>query len=458
MTDTDRTLSDVLDGLHLAMVATADDTGTWRARPLSLAGQDGDALSFLVSVEADWVAALDGLGSPTTVTFAEPAKNTYVAVQGTARVLDDRARIAELWNPGAGAYFDGQDDPQVRLLEVTVQSGEYWDGPRGRVGRCCSSLPRRSARRPASRATSSSEAGPSPGSQHPQRHPRLPQPAHEHLAHGRRRGEHPGAVGQPVPVQDQGEGALAHHPAPSPRSRGPRGRHLGLDPPAGPVRGVQPDREVPRLAGPLVRPGPTAAAPGPAADASGGSAIPSRQHPGAGRSPAAAGAPSTRPGIRPTPVAEPPPVRPAAQRVAAPHDAAVDRTHHERREPAPRVGVPGRASGRRRSPGASTVRSGSRSRSGLKAYGSPTSRRAPRSDAHQVHLAAHRVDVPPLMPPYAPVTTSRVGELAEPVRGGGPRQQQHPQVRRDRSRTRRRGPAGPRCAAPSRGWRRCWPA
>lgn len=134
MADDQRTLTDVLDDLRFAMVATADDSGTWRARPLSLAGNDGRVLSFLVGVDADWVAALDAAGSPTTVTFSDPGKNTYVAVQGSARVVDDRARIADLWNAGAGAYFDGKDDPQVRVLDVDVHYGEYWDGPHGRVG------------------------------------------------------------------------------------------------------------------------------------------------------------------------------------------------------------------------------------------------------------------------------------------------------------------------------------
>lgn len=133
-TGTDRTLSDSLDGLNIAMVATADDSGTWRARPLSLAGHEGDVLSFLVSVDADWVAALEVTGSPTTVTFSDPSKNTYVAVQGSARTVEDRTRTKELWNAGAGAYFEGPEDPQVRVLDVTVSYGEYWDGPHGRVG------------------------------------------------------------------------------------------------------------------------------------------------------------------------------------------------------------------------------------------------------------------------------------------------------------------------------------
>lgn len=134
MSDPARTLDDVLDDLRFAMVATADATGTWKARPLALAEQDGDRLSFLVSVQADWVGALEASGSPTTVTFSDPVKNTYVAVQGDARTVDDRDRIAALWNPGAGAYFEGPDDPQVRVLDVTVAYGEYWDGPHGRIG------------------------------------------------------------------------------------------------------------------------------------------------------------------------------------------------------------------------------------------------------------------------------------------------------------------------------------
>lgn len=131
---TDRTLTDVLDGLRFAMLATADDDGTWRSRPLSLAEQDGSRLSFLVSSEADWVAALEDGGSPATATFSDPGKNTYVALQGSARAVDDRARVHALWNPGAAAYFHGKDDPVVRVLDVEVHYGEHWDGPSGRVG------------------------------------------------------------------------------------------------------------------------------------------------------------------------------------------------------------------------------------------------------------------------------------------------------------------------------------
>ena len=134
---TEKPLHDVLDGLRFAMVATADPShdGMWKSRPLALAGQDGPVLSFLVGVDADWVEGLEEQGSPTTVTFSDQTKNVWVALQGTARTSDDRQRIAALWNVGAGSYFDGKDDPKVRVLDVTVDYGEWWESPSGRLGR-----------------------------------------------------------------------------------------------------------------------------------------------------------------------------------------------------------------------------------------------------------------------------------------------------------------------------------
>ena len=137
---TQKTLDDALDGLRFAMVATADPShgGQWKARPLALAGTEGGVLRFLVGVDADWVEGLEQTGSPTTVTFSDPGKNTWVALQGSARTTDDRSLVHALWNPAAGAYFEGKDDPKVRVLEVQVSYGEFWDGPSGRVGQLLS--------------------------------------------------------------------------------------------------------------------------------------------------------------------------------------------------------------------------------------------------------------------------------------------------------------------------------
>jgi general stress protein 26 len=61
-----------------------------------------------------------------------------VTVDGEARPSNDRAKIDELWNPLLKPWFDGPDDPNLQLLEVTIQSAEYWEGADTAVGRVIS--------------------------------------------------------------------------------------------------------------------------------------------------------------------------------------------------------------------------------------------------------------------------------------------------------------------------------
>jgi general stress protein 26 len=43
-------------------------------------------------------------------------------------VSRDQAKIDELWNPWAAAYFEnGREDPSVALLKIEVDTIEYWD-------------------------------------------------------------------------------------------------------------------------------------------------------------------------------------------------------------------------------------------------------------------------------------------------------------------------------------------
>ncbi len=64
------------------------------------------------------------------LTYADWDKQHYVSVDGTAEVVEDRAKIAELWTEGMRTWFPkGVDDPNVALLRVRVESAEYWDAP-----------------------------------------------------------------------------------------------------------------------------------------------------------------------------------------------------------------------------------------------------------------------------------------------------------------------------------------
>ena len=129
-----RSLDDVLGDLRFAMVSTSAPESDGLARPLTLLEHDAPLLRFLVSREAEWVEPLLADEHPTLVAFADPGSNTYVSVAGMGRVHRDEVQIERLWNPAAGVYFDGRDDPAIAVLEVDVVDGEWWDGPSTKVG------------------------------------------------------------------------------------------------------------------------------------------------------------------------------------------------------------------------------------------------------------------------------------------------------------------------------------
>ena len=60
----------------------------------------------------------------------------YLSLSGTATIERDQAKIDELWNPFAEAWFEqGREDPTVALLRVDVATAEYWDIDKPAVAR-----------------------------------------------------------------------------------------------------------------------------------------------------------------------------------------------------------------------------------------------------------------------------------------------------------------------------------
>ncbi len=109
---------------------TTDDTGTLRARPMaaSQSGFDG-TLWFFTRASSHKVAEV-GVEQHVGVTYAEPAKQNYVSLSGTAALVTDKPSIKEHWSEAIRTWFPkGIDDPDITLLKVTITAAEYWDAP-----------------------------------------------------------------------------------------------------------------------------------------------------------------------------------------------------------------------------------------------------------------------------------------------------------------------------------------
>ncbi len=60
------------------------------------------------------------------LSFADPGSNKYVSLSGTASVSNDRAKIAELWSEFDKAWWESEDDPNIRVLVFDPVNGEVW--------------------------------------------------------------------------------------------------------------------------------------------------------------------------------------------------------------------------------------------------------------------------------------------------------------------------------------------
>ena len=119
----------MMQAISFAMLTTEDDDHL-RARPMVAAQEEFDGTLWFFtrasSHKVDEVRQDQRVG----VTYADPGKQDYVSLSGTARVVQDKAAIDEHWGESMRTWFPkGKDDPDIALLKVDITMAEYWDAP-----------------------------------------------------------------------------------------------------------------------------------------------------------------------------------------------------------------------------------------------------------------------------------------------------------------------------------------
>jgi general stress protein 26 len=102
--------------------------GRMHGRPMQNAkvGDDATVIYFATQRRSGKVEEIER-DSQVYLGYTNPTGSEWASVNGTARVVDNRAKIKELWSPVWKNWFEGPDDPNLVLIEVTPDTGEYWD-------------------------------------------------------------------------------------------------------------------------------------------------------------------------------------------------------------------------------------------------------------------------------------------------------------------------------------------
>ena len=129
-------LAKLIETTRIAMLTTEDVEGVLRSRPLATLQMDSEGkLWFFTAMSSSKVGEIDQ-HRRVNLSYANPDTQGYVSISGSARLLRDREKMQQLWTVWVNPWFkDGPNDPDLALLEVTVQQAEYWDAPASRMER-----------------------------------------------------------------------------------------------------------------------------------------------------------------------------------------------------------------------------------------------------------------------------------------------------------------------------------
>jgi general stress protein 26 len=121
-------LGELIEGIEVAMLTTHAGDGSMVSRPLQTLRFDASGdLVFFTAADSRKLADL-AANPDVNLAYANPKKQVYVSVRGTARTDHDRATIDALWSPVQKVFFpEGKNDPNLVVLRVRVRDAAYWE-------------------------------------------------------------------------------------------------------------------------------------------------------------------------------------------------------------------------------------------------------------------------------------------------------------------------------------------
>ena len=121
---------DIIKGTRIAMLTHVDEDGRLVSKPMATQEVDFDGtVRFIAERASD--QGMDIQKNP-NVKVAYSGNGAWVALSGTARIVNDTDKLRELWSSFTGSWLEGgPENPNNVLIEIDADTAEYWDTPGG---------------------------------------------------------------------------------------------------------------------------------------------------------------------------------------------------------------------------------------------------------------------------------------------------------------------------------------
>lgn len=118
-------LHELIKKFHTAMLVTREGHEL-RSRPMAIADVSTENdIWFATSIES---SKTEEIRQHPRVLVTMQDSTRFVSVGGSCHLSQNHADIERLWNDSWGIWFPkGKEDPEIVLVRMRVESGEFWD-------------------------------------------------------------------------------------------------------------------------------------------------------------------------------------------------------------------------------------------------------------------------------------------------------------------------------------------
>lgn len=135
-TDDLKHLAKMVEGERQAMLTLTEPNGRLSSRPMTPLELDSNGTIWLFTSRKTLGHLFQDGHRAVNLAYCDTSNSNFVSIEGSARLVDDRARKEELWSAVARPWFPGGvDDPDLIVLAISMERAELWDSPDSTVVR-----------------------------------------------------------------------------------------------------------------------------------------------------------------------------------------------------------------------------------------------------------------------------------------------------------------------------------
>ncbi len=117
----------LLKKFHTGMLITHTTGQNFQARPMAVAEVEDDGRVWFIT-GADTLKVHQIEADACVHFIAQQGDSAFISLTGRAALSNDRQKIGELWKEPFRVWFPGgRDDPNVELISLRAETGEFWD-------------------------------------------------------------------------------------------------------------------------------------------------------------------------------------------------------------------------------------------------------------------------------------------------------------------------------------------